>query len=94
MAYTDVEVCLYNWFRDRGLYPGKLGVGDIQDLAERITNLIKPFRNYYRACEEWQGYDADKCYKEAKEAEKELLDFWDKIDDDNIKFIEGILKDK
>lgn len=81
MAYTDVEVSLYDWFRKKGLFPGKLGIGDVQDLAERISNLISPFRNKHRASEGWQGYDLDTCNKEAKEAEKNLLSFWDKAEE-------------
>lgn len=78
MAYTDVEVSLYSWFRKKGLFPGKLGVGDIQDLAERVSNLISPFRNKHRASEGWQGYKVEECAKEAEEAEKDLLSFWNK----------------
>lgn len=70
MAYTTTEAMLYQWFEDRGLYPGKLGRGDIQDLAEKVTAQIKPFRNFFRAHQKWDGYDLKSTLKEAQTAEK------------------------
>lgn len=71
MAYTSVEAMLYEWFEKEGLYPGKLGRGDIQDLAERVSDRIRPFRNFFRASEGYQGYDLEKSRSEAREAEKQ-----------------------
>ena len=72
MAYSSVEGMLYPWFSERGLYPGKLGSGDIRDLAERITEQIQPFRNLHRALEGWSGYELVEAIQEARTAEKAL----------------------
>lgn len=70
MAYTSVEAMLYTWFEEKGLYPDKLGRGEIQDLAEKVSDEIMPYRNFYRAYEGHEGYDLTKSLAKAREAEK------------------------
>lgn len=70
MAYTSIESLLYLWFEDRGLYPGKLGRGDIQDLAEKVSDKIRPYRSFFRATEKWDSYDLEETRNEAREAEE------------------------
>ena len=38
MAYDSIEHLLLAWFENKGedIYPGKIGYGDIRDLAERL----------------------------------------------------------
>lgn len=70
MAYDSIEHLLFAWFEDRKLYPEKVGIGGIKDLAERLTDQVRPFRSFFRAHEKWTGYDFDKCLAEARERER------------------------
>ena len=72
MAYTSVEKMLYKWFDSRGLYPDKLGHRDVQDLAERVSEMIGPFRDFFRASQGWDGYDLNKTRIKADQTEKKL----------------------
>lgn len=71
-AYTSVESMLYEWFADRDLCPGKLGRGDLADLAVKVSRCIEPFRSFFRATEGWDGYDLEEQRARARKAEKKL----------------------
>lgn len=72
MAYDSVEEVLYRWFMDHDLYPGQLGVGDVQDLAEKVSGMMRPYRDFYRAHAGHDGYDIKKTFEEAKKHEDSL----------------------
>jgi len=70
-AYTSVEAALFAWFTERGLYPGRLEQGDILDLAVKMSAMVAPFRDFYRAHAGYDGYDLETTQRLAEEAERE-----------------------
>jgi hypothetical protein len=68
-SYTSVEAMLFEWFRTQDIPVGR---GQVLDLAVKASNMIRPFRDYYRACAGHCGYDIRTCTARAEKAEKEL----------------------
>lgn len=48
----------------------RLGEGDIMDLAEKISELMRPFRDFYRATAGYPGYDLSTATEACEEAER------------------------
>ena len=72
MVYNSGGGMLYEWFIGQKLYPGTLGHGDIMDLAEKVSEMIEPFRSFFRAHEKHIGYDLGECLEKARKAEEEF----------------------